>query len=39
LHNSLDGKPEGKRLLGTYKHRGEDNIKKNGDEIGYEAVN
>jgi hypothetical protein len=34
VHRVLVGKPEGKRPLGRPRHRGEDNIKKDLQEVG-----
>jgi hypothetical protein len=34
VHNVLVGKPEGMRLLGRPKHRWEDNIKMDLQEVG-----
>jgi hypothetical protein len=37
-YNTLVRKPEGKRLHGGLKHRLEDNIKRDLEEIGHESV-
>jgi hypothetical protein len=38
LHGVLVGKPEGKRPLGRPKHRWEDNIKSDVQEVGCEGM-
>jgi len=38
VHRMLVGKPEGKRPLGILRHRWEDNIKVDLQEVGYEGM-
>jgi len=38
VHRMLVGKPEGKRPFGILRHRWEDNIKVDLQEVGYEGM-
>jgi hypothetical protein len=38
VYRVLVGKPEGKRLLGRSRHRQEDNIKMDLQEVGFEGM-
>jgi hypothetical protein len=39
IYKVLEGKPEGKRLLGRPRHRWEDNIKMDLQEVGFGGMN
>ena len=38
VYRVLVGKPKGKRQLGTHRHRWEDNIKMDFQEVGYGGI-